>query len=213
MNQRHVRRVYRDSLERRSRDRSPARGFRLFLTGRCGHQGSLQHNGRPTMAEASESGALLEDAFAATSFGRPLRRYQQLALDAFERQRTAGRKRAYLVLPPGAGKTVLGLEAIRRLGQRALCLCPNTAVQARWVQQWSDFAPLTISVGSAPSLDAPLTVLTYQSLCSLDTEPSSVEPGHYDERARTLLAQAARRRTCWACSTATAGRSSSGPGR
>src|ERR1700730_5551807 len=100
------------------------------------------------MADVLKSGASLEQALAATSFGRPLRRYQQLALDAFERRRTEGGKRAYLVLPPGAGKTVLGLEAIRRLGRRALCLCPNTAVQMQWVQQWSDFAPVVTQMGS-----------------------------------------------------------------
>jgi superfamily II DNA or RNA helicase len=65
------------------------------------------------------------------AFSQPLRRYQSLALEAFERQRSANNARAYLGLPPGAGKTVLGLEAARRLGQRALCLCPNTAVQSQ----------------------------------------------------------------------------------
>jgi superfamily II DNA or RNA helicase len=47
------------------------------------------------------------------AFPRPLRRYQRLALAAFEQQRSANNRRAYLVLPPGAGKTVLGLEAAR----------------------------------------------------------------------------------------------------
>ncbi|HEX5416996.1 MAG TPA: DEAD/DEAH box helicase family protein, partial [Chloroflexota bacterium] len=61
----------------------------------------------------------------------PLRRYQRLAADAFEEARRNGRRTAYLVLPPGAGKTVLGLEIARRLGSRTLVLCPNTAVQAQ----------------------------------------------------------------------------------
>ena len=65
--------------------------------------------------------------FARTAYRWPLRPSQQLALEAFERARAAGRRRSYLVLPPGAGKTVLGLEVARRLGHKALVLCPNTA--------------------------------------------------------------------------------------
>jgi len=80
----------------------------------------------------------------------------------------------------------IGGVAIRRLGRRALCLCPNTAVPTQWVQQWSDFAPAVTQMGSAPSLDAPLTVLTYQSMCSLDTEQSSVEAHALDLWRRAL---------------------------
>src|SRR5436190_9357227 len=50
------------------------------------------------------------------AYTRPFRRCQQLALDAFERARAAGKRRTDLVLPPGEGKTALGLEAIRRSG-------------------------------------------------------------------------------------------------
>src|SRR5687768_11139206 len=78
---------------------------------------------------------------AQTNYRRPFRRYQSLALQAFERRHAAGERRAYIVLPPGAGKTVLGLEIGRRLGQRVVALCPNTAVQAQWLHQWQDFQP------------------------------------------------------------------------
>jgi superfamily II DNA or RNA helicase len=102
------------------------------------------------------------------AYRRALRRYQRLALDAFEEGRAAGQQRAYLVLPPGAGKTVLGLEAARRLGQRTLVLCPNTAVQAQWLRQWQDFQPAVVPAAPDPTLTAPLTVLTYQAVCYLD---------------------------------------------
>ncbi|HEY7202147.1 MAG TPA: DEAD/DEAH box helicase family protein, partial [Candidatus Dormibacteraeota bacterium] len=49
------------------------------------------------------------------AYGRPFRRYQLLALDAFEHARAGGRRRVYLVMPPGSGKTALGLEIARRL--------------------------------------------------------------------------------------------------
>ncbi len=73
----------------------------------------------------------LAELYAATTFRFPFRRYQGLALAACERGLAAGQQRFYLVLPPGAGKTALGLEVAHRLGRRALVLCPNTAVQAQ----------------------------------------------------------------------------------
>ena len=38
----------------------------------------------------------------------------------------------YLVIPPGGGKTLVGLEAARQLARPMLVLCPNTAIQAQW---------------------------------------------------------------------------------
>ena len=84
------------------------------------------------------------------------RRYQELALAAFEADRAAGRRHTYVVAPPGSGKTVMGLEMARRLGRPALVLCPTTAIQA----QWESVAP--------PDLD--LTALTYQAICQT-TDP------------------------------------------
>lgn len=101
---------------------------------------------------------------AAMAYRWPLRRYQRLAVEAFEREQAAGSARCYLVLPPGAGKTVLGLEVARRRGTRALVLCPNTAVQAQWLAQWAEFAPPSVAASPEADLRAPLTVLTYQAL-------------------------------------------------
>jgi len=75
------------------------------------------------------------------AYRRPFRRYQSLALRAFERVRATGSRRSYLVLPPGGGKTVLGLEIARRLGRPTVVLGPNTAIQAQWLRQWGDFGP------------------------------------------------------------------------
>jgi superfamily II DNA or RNA helicase len=130
----------------------------------------------------------LDDALASMRFKLPLRRYQRLALEAFERHRADVGKRSYLVLPPGAGKTVLGLEVARQLGKRTLCLCPNTSVQTQWLAQWSGFEPAKVAMGSDPALSNPFTALTYQSLCSLDSDHADVEEPALD-RARALLTQ------------------------
>ncbi len=109
------------------------------------------------------------DLLAKVAYRRPLHRYQQLAIDAFESARASGRRRSYLVLPPGAGKTVLGLEIARRLGNRTLVLGPNTAIQAQWLSQWQDFLPKRVPAGADTDLKTPITALTYQALCVVDS--------------------------------------------
>ena len=109
-------------------------------------------------------------AWDSCAFPGPFRRYQGLALDAFEQLRAEGEQRAYVVMPPGSGKTVLGLEMARRLGRRTMVLTPNTAVQAQWLAEWKAFGggahPRPASTDR--NLNAPVTVLTYQSLSVWD---------------------------------------------
>lgn len=104
-----------------------------------------------------------------TAFIHPLRRYQTLALDAFEAGRGQNRERCYVVMPPGSGKTVVGLEIARRLGRKTVVFGPNTAIQAQWVRQWADFAP-PAPAGTSTALAAEVSILTYQSLCTLDAD-------------------------------------------
>src|SRR5215470_3202124 len=103
---------------------------------------------------------------AELAFQGQWRRYQQLALDAFERDRAAGRTRTHVVAPPGSGKTLLGMEIVRRLGVPALVLAPNSAVQGQWLRAADRFgAPPGVA---APDAAAPIACLTYQSLARLD---------------------------------------------
>jgi superfamily II DNA or RNA helicase len=112
------------------------------------------------------------------AFSGTWRRYQALALDAFEADRRNGERRTHILAPPGSGKTLLGMELLRRLGARALVLVPNTAVQAQWLRTAGEF-------GAAPGLaaadpDAPIACLTYQALCQL--EDPAVALGDLAER-------------------------------
>jgi superfamily II DNA or RNA helicase len=79
-----------------------------------------------------------------------LRRYQELALAAFEADRAAARRHTYVVAPPGSGKTVMGLEMARRIGAPAVVLCPTAAIQSQWAAHRE------------------VTALTYQALCRTD---------------------------------------------
>jgi superfamily II DNA or RNA helicase len=107
-------------------------------------------------------------AFANVRLERPLWPHQQRALAAFDQARAAGSRSTYLVIPPGGGKTLVGLEAARRLTRRTLVLCPNTAIQAQWIAQWGGaFTPAaTIAATASRDLPTPLTVLTYQAVCT-----------------------------------------------
>ncbi|MCW2757887.1 MAG: box helicase [Nocardioidaceae bacterium] len=108
-----------------------------------------------------------------------LRRHQTLAIAALEQAWAAERTRSLVVLPPGAGKTLLGLEAVRRLVAagdvgRGVVLGPNTAIQGQWVAQ---AAQLGLEAGTDRDLGATLTALTYQSLAVFDADDEVDEDG------------------------------------
>lgn len=107
----------------------------------------------------------------------PLRRHQLEALaklaEVFER----GQRRAWVVLPPGLGKTLTGLEAARRLGRKTVVFGPNTAIQGQWVAEWAQFTPRPEPAGTSRELTAALTVLTYQALASFDPDAEVDEEG------------------------------------
>lgn len=110
----------------------------------------------------------------ARSFDGQLRGYQRRALEAFEDDCAHGDRHSYLVLPPGAGKTVVGLEAARRAGRRTLVLVPNHAVLGQWADTWDHRFPTAPRVVATPcgtdrDLAGALTVLTYQSLAVIDS--------------------------------------------
>jgi superfamily II DNA or RNA helicase len=113
-------------------------------------------------------------ALAAARLTVPLWPHQERALAAFGADQAAKTRSTYLVIPPGGGKTMIGLEAARRAGRRTLVLCPNTAIQAQWISQWhSAFQPPPQARASARrDLPTPLTVLTYQAVATFDAPPA-----------------------------------------
>jgi superfamily II DNA or RNA helicase len=120
------------------------------------------------------TGALTSLAFAGTWRG-----YQRLALNSFEADREHGRVSTHIVAPPGSGKTLLGMEMIRRLGQRALVLVPNTAVQEQWLRTAGAFGAPAGLAAATPA--AVIACLTYQALCQLD-DPAAAVRGEAERR-------------------------------
>jgi superfamily II DNA or RNA helicase len=68
------------------------------------------------------------------AFRYSLRKYQRLILGHLEQQTAtrSGDRRYHLVVPPGSGKTIIGLELIRRFGVPAVVLAPTTTIQQQW---------------------------------------------------------------------------------
>ncbi|MQA01456.1 MAG: DEAD/DEAH box helicase [Streptosporangiales bacterium] len=113
----------------------------------------------------------------------PLRRHQREALDALDQVVRGDRRRAWVVLPPGAGKTLVGLEFARRAGQPTVVFGPNTAIQTQWVREWAQFTPAVVPVGTDRALDAPLTALTYQALATFSPDDEVDEDGQQTDPA------------------------------
>lgn len=80
-------------------------------------------------------------------------------------------RRLHVVAAPGAGKTILGLEIVRRIARPALIFAPTIGIREQWAQR---LCPLFLSAppdGGSISRDLAdaleLTLTTYQALDSL----------------------------------------------
>lgn len=99
-------------------------------------------------------------------FSGEWRAYQARALAEMERH--LGDHRLHIVAAPGAGKTVLGLEIVRRLGKPALVFAPSLAIRDQWrerlVPLFMDQMPTDADISRKLSDPRALTLSTYQSL-------------------------------------------------
>ena len=148
------------------------------------------------MTEPSSAGAPGPQAVAGQPPAQPpdvkLRVHQQEALAALAGAWTAGKTRAWVALPPGAGKTLVGLMTVRdRIAAgavgRAVVLGPNTAIQGQWAAQ---AAALGLEVGTDRSLSTTLTALTYQALAVFDADDEVDDDGVSTAQADPTDAQA-----------------------
>ncbi|MBA3859714.1 MAG: hypothetical protein C0507_22635 [Cyanobacteria bacterium PR.3.49] len=117
-------------------------------------------------------------------FCYPLRRYQQEILELVKIKMERGERQLHIVAPPGAGKTIIGLQLISTLKVPALILAPNTTIQSQWGLKLDLFIPdhlkgiLSLSDILGTHEDKPLkpvTVLTYQVLSTPGNEQEYLE--------------------------------------
>ncbi len=116
------------------------------------------------------------------AFQRTWRTYQSRLLDRLDSY--LDHKRLHVVAAPGSGKTVFGLEVVRRINLPTLVLAPTITIRNQWVERLTEhFLPPGSSEPGWISTDIHhpefLTVATYQALhalCSGELERAEEQP-------------------------------------
>lgn len=108
---------------------------------------------------------------------RGLRPYQQDALEAYFAEGADWYGGGVIVLPCGAGKTVVALAIMQRVGKATLILTPNGTSAKQWVREILDKTDLRADeVGEYTATVKqirPVTVTTYQMLTHRDGKDAS----------------------------------------
>lgn len=133
------------------------------------------------------------------------RDYQARVLEEMDEH--FGDGRLHVVAAPGAGKTVLGLEIVRRIGRRALVFAPTIAIREQWAHRLSplflDAPPEVGTISRSLEESRELTLTTYQALDSLrrGKELDALIQALNDRGPLTLVLDEAHhlRREWWKC--------------
>lgn len=151
------------------------------------HRGELKavlaHHGHPVqdLAGYDDGEALQFELSAELPDGAPwgLRDYQISAIDAFCGGAAAGS--GVVVLPCGAGKTLVGVGAMARLGMRTLVVCTGHVALQQWKREILRRTTLTEDQVGEYSAEVkqlrPITLTTYQLLTW--RKDRSSEPAHF----------------------------------
>jgi superfamily II DNA or RNA helicase len=138
---------------------------------------------RPVMTSSVEQEIYREPLLSNLQFRYPMRKYQEQILNLVSDKLAAGEKEIHIVAPPGAGKTIIGLQLISTIKCPAIILCPNTTIQSQWGGKLDLFLPLVDDGITTEELlgthdDKPLkpiTVMTYQVLSTPGREQEYLE--------------------------------------
>ena len=120
--------------------------------------------------------------FSKVKFKWTFRDYQQAVLD--NSQKHLKDKRIHIVAAPGSGKTILGLELVRRQNSPALVMSPSVTIRQQWGERFIEaYLPETENPDEyiSYSLTSPklITSITYQALHAAFTK--SVMEAEADE--------------------------------
>ena len=74
--------------------------------------------------------------FDKVRFAWTFRTYQQAVLDKASSHLKDGH--IHVVAAPGSGKTILGLELVRRLSKPALILAPSVTIRRQWGERFAE---------------------------------------------------------------------------
>lgn len=133
----------------------------------------------------------IQEKFDAVAYQGTFRDYQRHLLGRVDDR--LGEGKLNIVTPPGSGKTVLGLEMARRLGNPCLILCPDTVTCKHWGECLSTSflsAEQRACVSEYLSYDlqepALVTCLTYEALYAAVAH-KTVDEGEEGEEALSFV--------------------------
>ncbi len=137
--------------------------------------------------------------FHELKFDGTWRPYQQKVLDNL--QRHLSDEKLHIVAAPGAGKTILGLEVIRRIGKNCLILAPTLTIKNQWELRLKQLFLTNKQLASqliSTDILAPkmITLSTYQGLlaglCGQSEEnnkPSDITTASENETTKETTSQ------------------------
>ena len=121
------------------------------------------------------------------------RSYQQNVIDRADEYLKDGR--VHIVAAPGSGKTILGLELIRRLDCPCIILSPTTTIRNQWGERFAEHFLHGEKPDKYVSYDlnklAPITSVTYQALHAAMKRIKNAEDGE-DYSSLDLIAEVKR---------------------
>ncbi|MBD1259921.1 DEAD/DEAH box helicase family protein [Maribacter polysiphoniae] len=104
-------------------------------------------------------------SFQSLKFRFPWRRYQGLFLRNLSTHMADNH--LHVIAPPGSGKTLLGLEILRQIGNRTLVLAPTLTIRNQWEERLQQYFTENGDFGNVSfAMDKPsdITLSTYQGL-------------------------------------------------
>ncbi|MCT4628314.1 DEAD/DEAH box helicase family protein [Winogradskyella sp.] len=107
------------------------------------------------------------ESFSVLEFKFPWRSYQQTLLKNFDSH--ISDHHFHVIAPPGSGKTILGIEILRRIGKKTLVLAPTLTIRDQWQDRLQTFFTENTpykSVSKDIKQPSDITFSTYQSLHS-----------------------------------------------
>ena len=131
--------------------------------------------------------------FENINFHGQFRTYQQKILDDADKYLQDGR--IHIVAAPGSGKTILGLELIRRLQAPCIILSPTTTIRNQWGDRFAESFLNDEDSAGYVSYDlnrlSPITSVTYQALHAAMKRAKDTEDG-FDYASLDLIAEVKR---------------------
>ena len=130
----------------------------------------------------------MEKQFKDIKFKYEFREYQEETLKMLERNMND--KKIHIVAPPGAGKTILGLELMLRIGKKALILVPSIVIKEQWIERLkNDFINGDKEDLISGDILQPkyITIDTYQGLYSLDKRKIEITKILKENEIKTIV--------------------------